>query len=319
MLLNLSADHLDRHGTFERYASAKARIFANQTANDWAVINADDPAAMALAGGYRARRLDFAARDVALGRHHRRSRIDRAASGGRLGAARAVVVGARCPGRHLLGDVLAATAVGCVAGVPPAAMQRAVEGFTGLPHALERVADVDGVTFVNDSKATNIASARRSLESFPDGVVAIMGGRYKGGDFGDLRRRACAIASPASSRLARRRRSSRPRCRTSTTVTRASSMDEAVATAFAMAPRPGVVVLAPACSSFDMFRDYADRGNSSGTRSQATSRSGQRAEGKGQRQVRGEGAGETGTSVEQSSDRRSGGELVAGNTGHTGT
>ena len=75
----------------------------------------------------------------------------------------------------------------CVAGVPPAAMRRAVEGFNGLEHALERVAEIDGVRFVNDSKATNVVSARRAIESFDRGVVAIMGGRFKGGDFADLR------------------------------------------------------------------------------------------------------------------------------------
>jgi len=258
VLLNLSADHLDRHGTFESYATAKARIFANQTASDWAVINADDPAAMALAGGYRARRLDFAI-DTSLSEG---ITLEAGSIVRRLAGESAPLVplsSVRLPGKHLLGDVLAATAVGCVAGVPPAAMQRAVEGFTGLPHALERVAAIDGVTFVNDSKATNIASAKRALESFPNGIVAIMGGRYKGGEFGDLagvvRDRVAAIVAIGEAA---------PLIEAAladvTTVTRASSMDEAVAMAFGRAPRPGVVVLAPACSSFDMFKDYADRG-----------------------------------------------------------
>ncbi len=258
VLLNLSADHLDRHGTFEQYAAAKARIFANQTASDWAVINADDPAAMALAGGFRARRLDFAL-ETALtdGVTVEGSAIVRRQPGG--SAPLVPLSSVRVPGRHLLGDVLAATAVCCVAGVPPAAMQRAVEGFTGLPHALERVAVIDDVTFVNDSKATNIASARRSLESFDGGIVAIMGGRFKGGDFSDLadvvrRRAAGIIAIGESAPLIENALGE------ATTITRAASMDEAVAAAFAAAPRPGVVLLAPACSSFDMFHDYADRG-----------------------------------------------------------
>ena len=97
------------------------------------------------------------------------------------------VAAVRLPGRHQLFDVLAAAAVGCLAGVPPAAMRRAVEGFTGLEHALERVGEIEGVAFVNDSKATNIEAARRSVESFDAGVVAIMGGRFKGGRFEDLR------------------------------------------------------------------------------------------------------------------------------------
>ena len=160
-------------------------------------------------------------------------------------------------------------------------MQRAVEGFTGLPHALERVAEIEGVSFINDSKATNIASARRALESFPNGIVAIMGGRYKGGEFGDLasvvRDRVTAIVAIGEAA---------PLIEDAlthvTTVTRAPSMEDAVKTAFARAPRPGVVVLAPACSSFDMFKDYADRGERFKAAVQAL-RSGQRAEGKGQR------------------------------------
>ena len=126
----------------------------------------------------------------------------------------------RLPGRHLLGDVLAAAAVGCVAGVPPAAMRRAVEGFRGLEHALERVAEIDGVRFVNDSKATNIVSARRAIESFDGGVVAIMGGRFKGGDFEDLRDDVARARPPASSRSARPRRSITRRSATSVPVRR---------------------------------------------------------------------------------------------------
>jgi UDP-N-acetylmuramoylalanine--D-glutamate ligase len=258
VLVNLSPDHLDRHGTFESYAAAKARIFANQTPQDWAIVNADDPASLALAGGFRARRLDFA--------------LDAILRDGVTVEANTIVhrregkssplmplTSVKLPGRHLLGDVLAAAAVGCVAGVPPAAMQRAVEDFRGLPHALEHVIDVDGVAFVNDSKATNIASARRSLESFAGGVVAIMGGRYKGGEFADLRDTVRSHASGIvtigeAAPLIQSALSDAVPVRT------AATMTEAVATAFAMAPRPGTVLLAPACSSFDMFRDYIDRG-----------------------------------------------------------
>jgi UDP-N-acetylmuramoylalanine--D-glutamate ligase len=258
VLMNLSPDHLDRHASFDEYASAKQRIFRNQTADDWAVINADDPAALALAGGARARRLDFAldswladgvtVEDGAIVR-----RTDRGAE------PLLPVASVRLPGRHLLTDVLAAAAVGCVAGVPPAAMRRAVEGFTGLEHTLERVGELDGVRFVNDSKATNIAAARRAIESFDDGVVAIMGGRYKGGDFAELRSvagaRADAIVTigEASDQI-------RAALDPVVPVHHAASMADAVRRAFALAQPGGVVLLAPACSSFDMFADYAARG-----------------------------------------------------------
>ncbi len=258
VLLNLSPDHLDRHATFDEYGAAKARIFANQTPDDWAVVNADDPAALLLSRG-RARRFDFALDakvtdgvTVAGDEIVRRER-------GATAAPLLPLTSVHLPGRHLLSDVLAATAVGCVAGVPPAAIRRAVEGFSGLEHALEPVATIDGVRFVNDSKATNIAAARRAIESFDGGEVVIMGGRFKGGQFEDLRdvvaERATGIvtigeAAPlVTSALA-----------DLVPIRHAASMADAVRTAQAMAAEGGVVLLAPACSSFDMFHDYAERG-----------------------------------------------------------
>ena len=258
VLLNLSTDHLDRHASFEAYGAAKARIFANQTAEDWAVVNADDPTALALARRGRARRFDFsleAAPDDgvtvqgdAIVRRHR-------------GAAAPLVplASVKLPGRHLLADVLAATAVGCLAGVPPAAMQRAVETFNGLEHALERVTEINGVRFVNDSKATNIEAARRAIETFEGGVVPIMGGRFKGGRFEDLlevvrsRTRAIVAIGEAAPLIQDALGNAVP-------VDRAASMEEAVRLAYGRAAPGGVVLLAPACASFDMFVDYAERG-----------------------------------------------------------
>ena len=258
VLVNLSPDHLDRHASFDEYARAKARIFANQTSDDWAVINADDPASLALAREARARRFDFALdAPVADGVTVDQGQIVRRDRG--AGVPLLPLSSVRVPGRHLLADVLAAAAVSCVAGVPPAAMQRAVEGFTGLAHALERVAVVGDVTFVNDSKATNIAAATRSIESFDRHVVAIMGGRYKGGDFADLRDvvRARADAIIAIGEAAPLIEAALGQ---DVPVVRAGTMAEAVTRAFDRAVAGGVVVLAPACSSFDMFRDYMARG-----------------------------------------------------------
>jgi len=258
VLLNLSPDHLDRHATFDEYRAAKGRIFANQTNADWAVVNVDDPAAVDLARPTRARRFDFALNaTLADG-----VTVEGPAIVRRHGGSTAPLLplsAVKLPGRHLLSDVLAATAVGCLAGVPPTAMQRAVEGFSGLEHALERVGEIRGVRFVNDSKATNIVSAMKSIESFDHGVVAIMGGRFKGGRFEDLRDhvRARVAGIVAIGEAA-------PRIHEAfddlVAVHRASSMGEAVRTAFEKAPPGGVVLLAPGCSSFDMFRDYAERG-----------------------------------------------------------
>ncbi len=258
VLLNLSPDHLDRHASFEEYAMAKARIFANQTASDWAVVNLDDPAAVALARDTRARRFDFAldaqVRDGVTIEHGMIVRREQGTTTPLFS-----VGTVKLPGRHLLSDVLAATAVASVAGVPPAAMASAVETFAGLEHALERVAEISDVMFVNDSKATNIASAGRALESFDDRIVAIMGGRFKGGRFEDLRD---AIAARADGIVAIGEAAPliHSAFESVTTVRDARSMAEAVRMGFALARPGGVVLLAPACSSFDMFRDYAERG-----------------------------------------------------------
>ncbi len=260
VLLNLSADHLDRHPTFDAYADAKARIFRNQTENDWAVVNLDDDGATTLArrANILSRRFDFALdAPVAEGVTVERGTIVRRSKG--EAAPLLPVASVRIPGRHILSDVLAATAVCCLAGVPADAMQRAVETFEGLEHALERVAVIDGVQFVNDSKATNIAAASRAIESFERGVVVILGGKFKGGDFGDLapllKQRADGVIAIGESR---------PQIHAALDavlpVEDAASMDDAVRKAAARAQRDGVVLLAPACASFDMFRDYADRG-----------------------------------------------------------
>lgn len=258
VLVNLSPDHLDRHASFDEYAAAKARVFANQTDADWAVVNADDPAALALARAGRARRFDFALsasipRGVTVAGANV---VERREDGERV---LLPVSSVRLPGRHLLADVLAASAVACLAGVPPTAMRRAVEGFDGLEHALQRVADVDGVRFINDSKATNVVSARRAIESAGPGVVAIVGGRYKGGDFRDLRDvlREHGVAVVAIGEAAALVDEA---LRDVVPVSRAASMSDAVRVAFSLARAGGAVLLAPACSSFDMFTDYAARG-----------------------------------------------------------
>ncbi|MEO8480704.1 MAG: UDP-N-acetylmuramoyl-L-alanine--D-glutamate ligase [Acidobacteriota bacterium] len=258
VLVNLSPDHLDRHATFDEYAGAKARIFANQTPDDWAVINADDPASLALARGIRAQRFDFALQAaVPNGITVQDGTI---VERGATGSTELMPVSAvKLPGRHLLADVLAASAVARLAGVAPAAIRTAVESFEGLEHALQRVVEIGGVEFVNDSKATNVVSARRAIESLGQGVVPIMGGRYKGGDFADLHEvlRAHATAVVAIGEAADRIETA---VKDVVPVARAGSMRDAVRRAFGLATPGGTVVLAPACSSFDMFTDYAARG-----------------------------------------------------------
>jgi UDP-N-acetylmuramoylalanine--D-glutamate ligase len=165
----------------------------------------------------------------------------------------------RLIGPHLVTDVLAAAAVADILGVSPEAMTEAVGAFPGLEHALEMVREIDGVRFVNDSKATNVEAAQRSIESFARDLVVIVGGRYKGGDFGLLReplraRQGTVVAIGEARPLLREALAD------TVLVRDAETMDDAVRLAFASAVPGGTVLLAPACSSFDMFRDYAERG-----------------------------------------------------------
>ena len=163
------------------------------------------------------------------------------------------------PGAHLAGDLLVAAAAARLLGAPADAIARAVRAFRGAPHVLEHVATIDGVAYYDDSKATNVEAARLSLEAFAQPVLVIVGGRYKGGDFGALApglrahgRRVLAIGE-ARERVKAALEGAVP-------VDPCASLREAVERARAVA-RPGdVVLLAPACSSFDMFTDYADRG-----------------------------------------------------------
>jgi UDP-N-acetylmuramoylalanine--D-glutamate ligase len=259
VLLNFSPDHLDRHSTVDEYRGAKTKIFSQQTDSDWAVLNADDPAVLPMAVHARSRRLMFSMHEhLTDGIVLEDNVIVR-----RAGLEREPLVplsSVRLIGSHLVADVLAACAVAWLAGVGAAAMTRAVEGFTGLEHALEPVAEIGGVHFVNDSKATNIEAAKRAIESFGAGVVVILGGRFKGGDFRDLvgpleSRQATVIAiGEARPAIAEALGARVP-------VHGASDMSSAVRTAFASASPGGTVVLAPACASFDMFRDYAQRGH----------------------------------------------------------
>jgi UDP-N-acetylmuramoylalanine--D-glutamate ligase len=259
VLLNFSPDHLDRHETVTEYAAAKTRLFAQQTDNDWAVLNADDPATLEMARPTRARRLLFSMHGTLTdGIVLEGDTIVRRA--GLEHEALIPVSSIRLIGPHLVADVLAAAAIAWLAGVGAAAMTRAVEGFPGLEHALEPVAEVGGVRFVNDSKATNIAAAKRAIESFDAGVVVILGGKFKGGDFGDLlplleSRDATVVAIGEARPLIARALGGR------IALHEAADMSAAVRTAFASAAPGGTVVLAPACASFDMFQDYAARGH----------------------------------------------------------
>ena len=256
--LNVADDHLDRHPDMAAYVAAKARVLANQQAGDIAVLNADDARVVEQGTTTAARKIWFSP----SGQVREGFVVDGAWIVRRTATTREPMVptaAVELSGRHMLDNVTAAVAVSWAAGVSPEAMTQALRGFRGLEHVMEPVGRIGGVSFVNDSKATNVEAARRSIESFADGVVAIIGGKFKGGDLRELvpalRARARAvIAIGEAASLVRQAVSD------AVPVTEAMSMREAVDRGYELAKPQGVVLLAPACASFDWFRDYAERG-----------------------------------------------------------
>ncbi|HET9567372.1 MAG TPA: UDP-N-acetylmuramoyl-L-alanine--D-glutamate ligase [Vicinamibacterales bacterium] len=256
--LNLAADHLDRHPNVEEYARAKARIYANQRAEDWAVVNLDDPIVMAHSEGSASRRVGFSPLGSSSDGFSVNGEwiVHRTATS----AERLVPVSAvELTGRHMLGNVVAAVATASVAGISTSAMVASLKGFRGLEHVMEPSGRVGGVTFVNDSKATNVEAARRSIESFPGRLVALVGGHFKGGDFRDLRE-ALASRGRAVVAIGEAAPLVREALADLLPVIDAASMREAVERGYEAARPDGIVLLAPACASFDWFRDYAERG-----------------------------------------------------------
>ena len=258
VFLNLYADHLDRHADIDTYAAAKARLFANQRSSDTLVVNADDPDVLRLARNSRARRVSYALREpLTEGVVVAGDTIVRRSPAGDLPLVPLSAV--HLLGRHLLGDVLAASAVADLVGISGRDMTRAVDRFTGLEHALQPVGEVGGVRFVNDSKATNVEAVRHAVESCGDHLVVIMGGRFKGGALEML---APLFASRADAvvTLGEARGRIREALGAVVRVVETESLTDAVRVAYGLASPGGTVLLAPACASLDMFRDYAERG-----------------------------------------------------------
>jgi len=256
--LNLTPDHLDRHGTLDTYGAMKQRLFARQDENDWSVWNADDPAVMARRTGLAAP-LHFSLNaPVEEGAWVRDGEIVLAWRGGTEALLPASEL--RLRGRHNLANALAALATVLPLELPPDALRRTLRDYAGLEHRMEPVATVDGVEFVNDSKATNVDSQSVALESFEQPVVLIAGGRDKGQDFTPLaplvRQRVAhlVLMGEGADRIGA--------AWTGVPSSRAESLADAVDRAFAAA-RGGAsstVLFSPGCASFDMFQDYEDRG-----------------------------------------------------------
>ncbi|HXJ36706.1 MAG TPA: UDP-N-acetylmuramoyl-L-alanine--D-glutamate ligase [Candidatus Eisenbacteria bacterium] len=257
-LLNVTDDHLDRHPTFAAYRDTKARLFAAQTPDDWAVLNRDDPAVIEIAPRLRARVVTFGTTPHPWG-----ASIEGGAVVLRLEGAPAErydLSRTRLAGRHNVDNILAAVATARLAGASPAAVQQAIDGMTPLAHRLTLVAERRGVRWYDDSKATNVGAAVRSLESFDGHVVLLAGGVDKGGSYAPLATAARGRVRRAFVFGTAREQIAAALATAGVPVDAVPTLAAAVAASSACAEPGDTVLLAPACSSFDQFTDYAERG-----------------------------------------------------------
>ena len=256
VLLNLSEDHLDRYPDFAAYCGAKERIFENQTASDVAILNRDDSLVWGMARGMPARIVSFGFSEVDQGVFAKSEEIIwRDASTEERFPLRHVKI----QGVHNVENMMAAIAVAKAIGMPAQIIQQTLERFPGLEHRLEFVREKNGVRYYNDSKGTNVGAVVKSLASFSAPVILLAGGVDKGGDYGVLRDgirkgvKRLLLFGAAKEIIAKA-------LGTLTETVLVDDMEVAVRDAHQHAQPGDVVLLSPACSSFDMFRDYAERG-----------------------------------------------------------
>ena len=260
LVLNITPDHLDRHKTFERYAAAKARITANQTTGDFLVLNAEDKATQMVAAQTKAQIYWFSAtRRIKQGAFvHGESVFWLSNEGGK---AEPVLPVAEIPlrGSHNVENVLAAVCAGKLAGIPSESIRKSVKSFRAVEHRLEPVRTLRGITYYNDSKATNVDATLKAVASFAGGIHLILGGKDKNSDYtllGPLLRERVAAVYTIGSAAEKIERELAGVVKMVGAGTLSSAVEQAAAAA-----RPGdVVLLAPACSSFDQFENYEHRG-----------------------------------------------------------
>jgi UDP-N-acetylmuramoylalanine--D-glutamate ligase len=253
-VLNLTQDHLDRYEDLAAYGEAKARIFENQQQDDVLVLNFDDPLVRSFAGRAAARVVPFSLRE----RHEGGAFVDNKT----VTVAGETVCGVeeiRIKGVHNLENALAAAALARAAGAGTEAIATVLREFPGLEHRLEHVREKDGVTYINDSKGTNVGAVVKSLEGFGRPVILIAGGLDKGSDFRPLaalvreKVKLLVLIGKAAGQM-------REALGAAVETVLAPSLQEAVRTARDRAAGGDVVLLSPACASFDMFKDFEDRG-----------------------------------------------------------
>jgi UDP-N-acetylmuramoylalanine--D-glutamate ligase len=266
-ILNITPDHLDRHHTFQAYVDAKARIFENQrpsgagenqTSGDFALLNADDPACVRLKDRVKAALFWFSRKQaVENGSYLKGDQIIfRRDANEQAVLSRSEI---QLKGAHNLENVLAAVTMAMLAGCAPEQVRRAVSEFRAVEHRLELVTTVNGVAFYNDSKATNVDATVKALESFPGNIHIILGGKDKGSDYTTLapllrqRAKQVYLIGAAAEKIASQVQGAAP-------LARSGTLERAVRQAFEAAKPGDIVLLAPACASFDQFDNYEHRG-----------------------------------------------------------
>lgn len=258
VLLNVTEDHLDRHGTIEEYARLKGRMFENQTDGDHAVLNYDDAICRKIGGAVPSKAVWISQNVVGRmpGVYLRFGEILSTLSGEELvGLERDILI----PGPHNRTNALASVAAARLLGVPSVVIRETLREFPGLEHRLERVGVLNGITFINDSKATNVESVYYALQSFDHPIVWIAGGRPKKPDFSRLLD-LVAIHVRAMVLIGESKRLMEEAFSNFTERYYANSLEQAVLLAYRVARKGDVVLLSPGCTSFDMFSDFEERG-----------------------------------------------------------
>ncbi|HET6935974.1 MAG TPA: UDP-N-acetylmuramoyl-L-alanine--D-glutamate ligase [Candidatus Angelobacter sp.] len=257
-ILNITPDHLDRHHTFQAYVDAKARIFENQKADDFAVLNADDPTCAGLKEKIKSSLFWFSRKQpVEQGAYLKGEDIVFRQNGTEM-----VILSRHdihLKGAHNLENVLAAVCMSMLAGCSPDQVRRGVSEFRAVEHRLELVSTIHGVAFYNDSKATNVDATVKALESFPGNIHIILGGKDKGSDYTVLkpllreRAKKVYLIGAAAEKISSQISGAAP-------LVHSGTLDRAVKQAFEAAQSGDIVLLAPACASFDQFENYEQRG-----------------------------------------------------------
>ena len=255
IFLNISPDHLDRHKTFKNYLNAKLRLAGNQTEHDYVIYNADDKILVEVFNKHIANKITFSAKDSDTG-YYSVSNLN--------------IINKECaklthlkniglPGQHNIYNLLAAASGAHCLGISDEKIANVIQSFKGIPHRLERIAEINGIEYINDSKATNIDAVKVAIVSYEKPIILILGGLAKGNDFAELlqfkNKIKNIIAYGTAKDMIHKELS------TIFTVSKIELLKDAVKLSFQKAEKGEIVLLSPGCTSFDQFKNFEDRGN----------------------------------------------------------